>query len=144
VSGFLVDTNVLSEFSRRGEPNPQVKSWLKGAAPGSLYVSILTLAELRRGIELLPPGKRRDQLEQWLETELLQSFDDTNVLPVTKAIGDRWAALSARAQEKGVQTAVLDGLIAATALEHDLIVVTRNVKDFVGLGVEVFNPWEAA
>ena len=144
MSGFLVDTNVLSEFSHRGEPNPQVKRWLKAAAPGSLYVSILTLAELRRGIELLPPGKRRNQLEQWLETELLQSFDDANVLPVTKAIGDRWAALSARAQEKGVQTAVLDGLIAATALEHGLIVVTRNVKDFVGLGVEVFNPWEAA
>jgi hypothetical protein len=82
VSGFLVDTNVLSEFSRRGEPNPKVKNWLKAAAPGSLYVSILTLAELRRGIELLPPGKRRDQLEQWLQTELLESFDDANVLPV--------------------------------------------------------------
>jgi toxin FitB len=87
VSGFLIDTNVLSEFSRRGEPNPKVKTWLKAAVPGSLYVSILTLAELRRGIELLPPSKRRDQLEQWLEYELIQSFDQANVLPVTKAIG---------------------------------------------------------
>ena len=144
MSGFLVDTNVLSEFSRKGEPNPKVKSWLKAAAPGSLYVSILTLAELRRGIELLPPSKRRDQLEEWLEGELLQSFEDANVLPVTKPIGDRWAVLSARAQGKGIQLAVLDGLIAATALEHDLIVATRNVKDFVGVGVEVFNPWDAA
>ena len=144
MSGFLVDTNVLSEFSRRGEPDPKVKSWLKAAAPGSLYVSVLTMAELRRGMELLASGKRRDQLEEWLEGELLQSFEDANVLPVTKPIGDRWAVLSARAQGKGIQLAVLDGLIAATALEHDLIVATRNVKDFVGVGVEVFNPWDAA
>jgi predicted nucleic acid-binding protein len=91
---------VLSEFSRRGEPNPKVKTWLKTAVPGSLYASILTLAELRRGIELLPPSKRRDQLEQWLQNELIQSFDEANVLPVTQAIGDRWAALSARAQKR--------------------------------------------
>ena len=128
----------------QGGANPKVKSWRKAAAGGSLYVSILALAELRRGIELLPPSKRRDQLEEWLDGELLQSFQNTNVLPVTKAIGDRWAALSARAQGKGVPLAVLDGLIAATALEHDLIVVTRNVKDFAGVGVEVFNPWGAA
>ncbi len=102
------------------------------------------MAELRRGIELLAPGKRRDQLKQWLENELLQSFDPANVLPVTKAIGDRWAALSARAQEKGVQLAVLDGLIAATALEPDLTVVTRNTKDFARLGVGVLNPWDTA
>jgi len=104
----------------------------------------LTLAEIRRGIELLPPSKRRDQLEQWLETELLESFDPANVLPVTRAIGDRWAALSARAQEKGIQLAVIDGLVAATALEYDLAVVTRNVKDFAGLGAEIVNPWETA
>jgi predicted nucleic acid-binding protein len=102
------------------------------------------LAELRRGVELLAPSKRRDQLEEWLEGELLQSFKSTNVLPVTKAIGDRWAALSARAQGKGFQLAVLDGLMAATALEHDLTVVTRNVKDFASVGVEVFNPLDAA
>ena len=90
MKGYLVDTNVLSEFSRRGAPDPRVKNWLQAAAPGSLYVSILTLAEIRRGIELLPPSKRRDQLEQWLETELLESFELANVLPVTKANGDRW------------------------------------------------------
>lgn len=143
MSGFLIDTNVLSEFSRKGAPDQRVKNWLKAAAPGSLYVSILTLAEIRRGIELLPPSKRRDQLEHWLETELFESFDPANVLPVTIAIGDRWAALSARAQEKGIQPAVIDGLVAATALEHDLAVVTRNVKDFAGLGVDIVNPWEA-
>ena len=139
MNGFLVDTNVLSEFARRGAPDQRVKGWLTAATPGSLYVGILTLAEIRRGIELLPPGKRRAQLEQWLESELLESFHDTNVLPVTRAIGDRWSILSARAQERGIQLAVIDGLIAATALEHELIVVTRNTRDFASLGVPVLN-----
>ena len=106
-------------------------------------MSVLTLAEIRRGIELLPPSKRRAQLEQWLENDLLESFDDANVLPVTKAIGDRWAALSGRAQEKGLQPSVIDGLVAATALEHDLTLVTRNVKDFEQLGVALLKPWES-
>lgn len=142
MSGFLVDTNVLSEFSRRGEPDPRVKSWVKAAAPGSLYASVLTLAEIRRGIEILPASKRRTQLEHWLESELLESFD-ANVLPVTKAIADRWAVLSAGAQKRGTPLSIIDGLIAATALEHELTLVTRNVKDFAGLEVIVLNPWEA-
>lgn len=98
-------------------------------------MSVLTLAEIRRGIALLPASKRREQLEHWLENELLESFDDTNVLPATKAIGDRWAAISARAQERGIQLSVIDGLVAATALEHNIAVATRNVKDFTGLGL---------
>ena len=142
-SGFLLDTNVLSEFSRRGEPDPQVRKWLSSAVPESLYVSILMLAEIRRGIELLPVSKRREQLESWLETELVASFRDANILPVTKAIAERWAVLSARGQERGVQLAVMDGLIAATALEHGLTLVTRNVRDFSSLPVPMLNPWEA-
>jgi predicted nucleic acid-binding protein len=143
VRGFLIDTNVLSEFSRRVPPDWRVKSWLGAASAGSLYVSVLTLAEIRRGIELLPQGKRRDELEHWFETDLLEPFDDANILPVTRAVGDRWAALSARAQQKGIQPAVIDGLLAATALEHDLTLVTRNLKDFEHLEVVLFNPWES-
>jgi toxin FitB len=93
-------------------------------------------------LSFFPPSKRRDQLEQWFENDLLESFDDA-VLPVTKAIGDCWAALSARAQEKGIHPSVIDGLVAATALEHDLTLVTRNVKDFEQLGVALFNPWQS-
>ena len=101
----------------------------------------MTFAEIRRGIELLPTGKRRTQLEEW-QDDLQVSFAD-RLLPVTKAIGDRWAVLSAQAQRRGTPLAIMDGLIAATALEHDLTVVTRNIKDFTGLGVALFNPWEA-
>jgi predicted nucleic acid-binding protein len=114
VRGFLVDTNVLSEFSRRGAPDPRVKSWLSAAVPAP--------ADLRQG--------------QNAHVKIYWN-------PVTKAIGDRWAALSARAQEKGIQPSVIDGLVAATALEHDLTSVTRNVKDFEQLGVALFNPWES-
>jgi len=132
---------VLSEFSRRGDPDSRVKGWLASVAPQSLFVSVLTLAEIRRGIELLPAGKRREQLEVWLESELIPSFLISIILPVTKP-GDRWAAMSARAQERGIQIAVMDGLIAATVLEHGLTLATRNIKDFSGLSVAVFNPWD--
>ncbi len=82
-------------------------------------------------------------MEQWLDHELIESFE-TRLLPVTKAIADRWAVLSAQAQRRGTPLANIDGLLAATALEHGLTVVTRNVKDFSGLGLTMFNPWEEA
>lgn len=88
MSGFLIDTNVLSELVRRAEPNARVKQWFETAASDSLYASVLTFAEIRRGIELLPNSKRRVQLEQWLDHELIESFE-TRLLPVTKAIADR-------------------------------------------------------
>ncbi|HUF60631.1 MAG TPA: PIN domain-containing protein [Verrucomicrobiales bacterium] len=90
MSGFLLDTNVLSEFSRRGDPDPGVKTWLTSAKPETLYVSVLTLAEMRRGIELSPVGKRREELEHWLDADLIASFLEANILPVTKASVKRW------------------------------------------------------
>ena len=114
---------------------------MKTTAEQSLFASVLTLAEIRRGIELLPLGRRRTQLEQW-QKEVVASFEK-RLLPVTKAIADRWAALSAQAQRKRTPLSNIDGLIAATALEHGLTLATRNVKDFAGLGVTIFNPWEA-
>ena len=141
MTGFLLDTNVLSEFARTREPDQHVDRWLKTTAEESLFASVLTFAEIRRGIELLPPGKRRTQLEQWQE-DLIASFE-MRLLPITKAIADRWAVLAAQTQRQGITLANIDGLIAATALEHDLTLVTRNVKDFAGVEVPVFNPWEA-
>ena len=141
MAGSLLDTNVLSEFARAQAADQRVDRWLKATPDETLFASVLTFAEIRRGIELLPTGKRRTQLEEW-QDDLQVSFAD-RLLPVTKAIGDRWAVLSAQAQRRGTPLAIMDGFIAATALEHDLTVATRNVKDFAGLGVTVFNPWEA-
>src|SRR5271169_1802565 len=100
MSGLLLDTNVLSEFNRRGNPNPLVKQWLETADSGSLYASVLTLAEIRFGVELLPPGRRRTQLEEWLDRELPAWFDG-RVLTVDRAIADRWGVIRARAQLNG-------------------------------------------
>ena len=140
-AAFLLDTNVLSEFARTGKPDQHVDRWLKTTAEESLFASVLTFVEIRRGIELLPPGKRRTQLEQWQE-DLVALFE-ARLFPVTKAIADRWAFLSAQAQRKGIALANIDGLIAATALEHDLTLVTRDVKGFAGVEVSLSNPWDA-
>ena len=140
MTGFLLDTNVLSEFARTREPDRRVDTWLKTTAEESVFASVLTFAEIRRGIELLPVGERRTQLEQWQE-DLITSFE-MRLLPVTKTIPDRWAVLAARTQRKGITLSDIDGLIAATALEHDLTLVTRNLKDFTGVEVRLFNPWE--
>jgi len=104
VAGFLLDTNVLSEFARSQPADQRVDRWVKALPDETLFASVLTFAEIRRGIELLPVGKRRTQLEAWLE-ELHRSFGD-RLLPVTRAIGDRWAILSAQAQRRGTPLAI--------------------------------------
>jgi predicted nucleic acid-binding protein len=142
MTGFLLDTNVLSEFARRGQPEANVKNWLTEVDDRYLFTSVLALAEIRRGIELCAPGKRRTDLERWLENGLRPSFEG-RLLPVTEAIANSWARLSAGMQQRGTPLATIDGLMAATAAEHTLTIATRNVRDFVGLGVEVFNPWES-
>jgi predicted nucleic acid-binding protein len=139
VIGCLLDTNVLSEFSKTGSPDRNVDRWLKSTREHLLFASVLTFGEIRRGIELLPPGRRRTQLEEWQE-DLITSFE-MRLLPITKQIADRWAVLSAQAQRNGKTLANVDGLLAATAIEHDLTLVTRNTRDFADTGVPILNPW---
>jgi predicted nucleic acid-binding protein len=142
MSGFLLDTNVLSEFSRRGNPNPNVKQWLEKADTGSVYASVLTVAEIRFGVELFPPSKRRTQLQEWLDHDLPAWFGD-RVLPVDRSVADRWGVLRAQAQMKGRPISVVDGLLAATAMQHDLTIVSRNASDFAVVGLAVVNRWES-
>ena len=142
MNGFLLDTNVLSEFNRRGQPNQRVKQWLEAANTDSLYASVLTLGEIRFGVEILPPSQRRTQLEQWLDRDLPEWFEG-RILPVDQPIADRWGLLRAQAQMKGRPLSIIDALLAATALEHDLTIVSRNVSDFAVVGLAVVNPWEA-
>jgi predicted nucleic acid-binding protein len=139
--GSCFDTNVLSEFNRRGEPDRQVKHWLEAADTDSLYASVLTLGEIRFGVELLPPSKRRTQLELWLDRDLPEWFEG-RILPVDQSIADRWGFVRAQAQMKGRPLSVIDAMLAATVLQHNLTIVSRNVGDFSVVGLAVVNPWE--
>ena len=133
---YLLDTNVLSELVRP-RPEPRVQAWIASTPDTALHISVLTLGELRQGVERLPAGPRREKLRVWLETDLTEWFDD-RVLPVTAQVADRWGRLVASAKRP---LATIDSLTAATALTHGLRVVTRNVRDFALPGVEVFDPW---
>jgi predicted nucleic acid-binding protein len=140
MSGFLLDTNVPSELIRV-RPESRVVDWLEAANDEELFVSVVTIGELKKGFTILRESKRRTYLEDWLKNDLLPWFEG-RILSVTQAIAERWGILDGESQLRGVPLNTADGLIAATALEHNLMVVTRNVKDFAGLGVQVFNPWE--
>jgi len=142
MSGFLLDTNIPSELTRQ-ESAPQVERWLEEANDEDLFFSVISLGEILKGITVLPTSKRRDGLQTWLEGTLRPWFDG-RILPVTAPIAERWGVLSAECRLQGRQVKVADGLIAATALHHGLALVTRNVKDFSGMGVPLLNPWEVS
>ena len=135
---FLIDTNTISELVR-ARPDRRVVEWFDGVAPDMLNVSVLTLGELGKGVELLPAGARKDRIGAWLKTELPAWFEG-RVLPIDADVADLWGRLLARI---GRPVAAVDSLIAATALKHRLRVVTRNVGDFRFPGIEVVNPWAA-
>jgi predicted nucleic acid-binding protein len=142
MSGFLLDTNIPSELTRvRSEP--RVEQWLDDADDDELFLSVVSVGEILKGITILPEGKRRAGLQQWLDTTLRPWFAG-RILPVTEAIAERWGVLSGESRLKGKPIKMADGMIAATALEHDLTLVTRNVKDFAGFNVPIFNPWDAS
>jgi len=140
VIGYLLDTNIPSELIR-ARPQPKVRDWVYAQDERSLYLSVVSIGELRRGFVILQEIQRRTQLERWFENDLLPRFQK-RILPVTQGIANHWGVLDGRCLLKGTPLGTADGLIAATALEHDLTVVTRNVSDFAGLGVGIFNPWD--
>lgn len=140
--GFLLDTNVISEFARPdNKPSQNVKAWLEATDPDSLYASVLTVGEIRRGIEKLQAGSRRTLLENWLAKDLRQWFAN-RLLVIDKAVAIRWGVLAGDASRKGTPLAVIDGLLSATAREHNLTIVTRNSADFLATGVALLNPWQ--
>lgn len=139
---FLLDTNVVSEWSKP-RPDPAVVRWLDAVDEDRVYLSVVTLGELREGVDRLPAGRRRDRLHMWLVDDLRARFDG-HLLPVDDVVADRWGALRAAAGGTGRTLPVVDALIAATALVHSLVVVTRNVRDLRGLGVQIVDPWLAS
>lgn len=133
---YLIDTNVLSEL-RRKTPDANVVHWFSQRPASTLYLSVLTIGEIRKGIEALDASARRMVLLDWLETELPDFFTG-RILPVSVQVADRWGRLLAAS---GRPLPAIDSLLAATALTHDLILVTRNTRDFAGVALQLINPW---
>jgi predicted nucleic acid-binding protein len=140
MTGFLLDTNCISEIVRLN-PDPRVTAWIEAAEESLLYLSVLTLGEIRKGLAALPQGKRRSRLEAWLKVELQARFAG-RILSIDAAVADRWGLLAAVAKIKGQPLSAIDGLLAATAIHHNLTIVSRNAGDFTNTQAPVVNPWE--
>ncbi len=140
--GFLLDTNIPSELMRP-RPEQRVKDWVAAQDIGSLFLSVVSIGELETGFATMRDTERRARLEASLERYLNLLFQET-ILPVTRPIATRWGKLDGMRQMAGRPLSAPDGMIAATAVEHGLTVVTRNTKDFTGVGAMLLNPWEAA
>ena len=137
---YLIDTNVLSE-ARRPEPNRAVIEWLHGVDEDRAFISVISLAEIRRGVALMDKGRRRDALIKWLTHDLAERFAG-RILAVDERVAFAWGDPLAEAKRGGAGLASMDGLLAATALVHDLTLVTRNLRDFQAFDVKLFDPWK--
>ena len=139
MSAFLLDTNVISELFKP-KPEPKVTTWIDGTDEELLFLSVLTLGEIRKGVVLLPRSARRTSLEAWLSKDLPLRFSD-RILKIDEEVAHRWGQISGLASARGVNVPVIDGLLAATAIQHSLTLVTRNTSDVAATGVTLFNPW---
>ncbi|MBW8909889.1 MAG: type II toxin-antitoxin system VapC family toxin [Mesorhizobium sp.] len=138
---LLLDTNVLSEVTRP-VPDARVLEWLDGLDEDRSFISVVSIAEIRRGVALMDEGRKRDALGEWLAQDLPQRFEQ-RVLSVDEPVALAWGDLMGLAKRRGRGLSSMDGLIAATAIARELTLATRNVKDFEGFGIELLDPWTA-
>lgn len=138
---LLLDTNVLSEVTKPA-PEQRVLNWLGGLDEDRAFISVISIAEIRRGIALMDAGRRRNALDAWLASDLPQRFDQ-RILPVNEEVAVVWGDLMALTKRRGRGLSSMDALIGATAITNDLTLATRNQKDFEDLGVRLFDPWTA-
>ena len=136
---FLLDTNVVSEWIKP-HPNPGLIAWLEEVDEDRAFLSVVTLTELRYGIEHLAPGKRRRQLEDWLEHDLSLRFED-RILSIDSAVADACGRIVAQREKLGRPIEAMDAYLAATAEVHHLTLVTRNDSDFEGAVRSILDPW---
>ena len=136
---YLLDTCVFSEFKKK-VPEPKVVAWLASVDEDSTYLSSITIGEIQKGISRLPSSKRRKSLEEWLDV-ILPRYSNRVIAPDTEVM-KKWGELMARLESKGRILPMMDSMIAATALSHDLVIVTRNESDFLGTGASLLNIWE--
>jgi predicted nucleic acid-binding protein len=137
---LLLDTNVLSEVHRPA-PDLKVLGWLDAVDEDLVFISVASIAELRRGIALIDDGRRRVTLEAWLANDLPARFAE-QIPPIDHAVAGHWGVLMAQGRRSGVALSIMDGFFAATTRAKGLTLVTRNVKDFTSFGVPLFNPWD--
>jgi len=135
---YLLDTCVISELAKPQKSS--VKDFILKQPEESLFLSVITIGEITKGIELLENRERKSKLENWLSS--LKKHYAEKILSVTTETSEIWGTITAKEQSKGRTLGVPDGLIAASAIEHGLTLVTRNVKDFESTGVQLINPWE--
>ncbi len=133
---YLLDTNVVSEIVKRN-PAPSVMQWLEKIPNDLIYISVLTIGEIRKGIEKIPDKKRKEKIKLWLEIELEQWLRD-RILSINVDVAERWGRLY---HEMNRPIPIIDSLLAATALHYDLKIATRNEQDFQYPAIEVINPW---
>ncbi|MER8674683.1 MULTISPECIES: type II toxin-antitoxin system VapC family toxin [unclassified Mesorhizobium] len=138
---LLLDTNVLSEVTRLA-PDARVLGWLDELDEDRSFISVVSIAEIRRGVSLMDEGRKREALAEWLARDLPQRFEQ-RVLPVNDAVALAWGDLMGLAKRRGRGLSSMDGLIAATAIAHELTLATCNTKDFERFGLELFDPWTA-
>ena len=136
---YLLDTCVLSEPLKR-HPSKRVIEWLKGQDEAQLFLSVITLGELRKGICKLDPGDRRNELDRWIDQDLMDRFAG-RVLPVDQEVAGQWGEMSAQAEALGKTLSVLDALIAATSIVFSMTLVTRNTHDMNATGARLLDPW---
>jgi tRNA(fMet)-specific endonuclease VapC len=137
---YLLDTNVISELISK-QPKKKVVDWLDRLDPSAVYLSVITVGEIRKGIEKLPQSKRKEKVREWLETELLLRFEG-RILEITIEVMLVWGALAGRLEKEGSPMTAVDSLIAAIALHGGYRLVTRNELDFQNTGVTIINPWK--
>jgi toxin FitB len=137
---FLLDTNVVSEWVKP-HPNSNVVSWLAQLDEDRVFISVIAFAEIRRGIELMPIGRRRERLAQWLAEELPARFEH-RILRIDQQVAETWGVIMVQGQKRGLTLGSIDAFVAATAQAHSLTLVTRNIKDFKAIGVPILDPWE--
>ncbi len=136
---YLLDTCVVSELIKP-RPEPAVVEWIRSQAEDRLFLSVVTLGEIEKGIIKLSDEPRRQKLRDWIEQDLLRRFEG-RILDITEEVALRWGQIQGQAERRGRKMPLLDGLIAATALQFGCAVVTRNVADLEPSGVEIVNPW---
>ena len=137
---YLLDTNVISELIAK-QPDADVVDWIDQLDPNVVYLSVITIGEIRKGIAKLPASKRKESLEQWLLEDLLVRFHD-HILPLDGNVLLAWGQLTGELAAKGINLPAIDSLIAATVLHYRLTLVTRNEADFQHAGITVVNPWK--